>query len=389
MKIFTHIISVLIISLGSLSCEHKEPVTTDFEYVITGSVNNGEGVKIALIPEGTSTEDRLVAVVKDGVFEFSGTSDRIKAATLRVEDDIVQMKGSYATSMILLEPGRVKVNFDIEGGEGNYRLTMPTYDEGDKNKELLSFFREFKSAVDGSTWVFGDSIKNDSMVKHVYPQPRKNVLDLLDAQFKSGTPEISSFLLSEIVMKKVHRNGMFYKENMSIANVKRISELFHNVDSLSVSSEGYELMNDAIFQLNENGAFRPFADFTASDSEYVDQQVSGLLKESEYTLLYFWFTECRPCRMFNLNLKEHYPLLQTKGIEVIGVNVDDSRKKWMKSSSQDDIGWKNLYVGGGSGVETKYGIRGYPFKLIFKKNREPVEVEIKSVEEVLSWANNI
>ncbi len=379
---------MVFIGLCMLSCKNEEVSNTDFEFVITGKVNNAEGVKIALIPEGSSTEDRLTAIVKDGVFRFEGKSDRIKSATLRFEDDIIQMRGSYATSMMLLEPGQVAINFDIGGEEGEYRFLAPTYEQGDKNKEVLDFFYKFKDAIEGGSWIIGDSIKNDSMVRLVYPKARKNALNLFDTQFEDGTPEVSSFLFSEIIIQRLHSSGMFDKENIDIADIKSVSRLFYNVDSTSISSDKYEIMRNAVFQLNSNSAFRPFVDFTSSDAENVDFAMSDLLKENEFTLLYFWFTECNPCRKFNREMKYNYAILQSKGIEVIGVNVDDSRAKWQKSSLQDDILWKNLYVGDNSGVETKYGIRGFPFKLLFDKDLKTVDVDIKSVEDVMSWANS-
>jgi thiol-disulfide isomerase/thioredoxin len=384
MKVFL----MVFIGLCMLSCKNEEVSNTDFEFVITGKVNNAEGVKIALIPEGSSTEDRLVAVIKDGVFTFKDTSDMIKSATLRFEDDIVQMKGSYASSLLLLEAGQINMSFDIGGDEGRYRLSMPTFEKGDKNKELLSFADAFKSAVGGGSMVFGDSVKNDSMVRLVYPKSRENVLNLFGAQFDNGTPAVSSFLFSEIIIRRLNSSGMFDKQNMEVEDVKRVSRLFYHVDSTTVSIDKYDLMKNAVFQLNSNSALRPFVEFISSDAENVDFTMSSLLRENEYTLLYFWFTECKPCRTFNREMKYNYSILQSKGIEVIGVNVDDSSAKWQKSSTQDDIQWRNLYVGDNSGVETKYGIRGFPFKVLFDKDLKNVDVDIKSVEDVMSWANS-
>lgn len=375
------------VSFFMLCCENSDTpdADADFEYVITGKVTGHEGVKLALIPENASTEERLTAVVKDGVFRFAGKSELLQPAELRFEDEITGLNGSYATTMVFLEPGNITLNLEITGEEGKYRFSTQTYQQGEKNLELLNIFPEFRKAVGGSSLVIGDSVKNDSMVRLVYPVARERVLAFFADQFETGSPEISAYMFVEVVIKGLNNKGMFDKNNLKLVDIKKISQLSYRVDSLSVHSEKYQLITDAVEQLNSSNTSARFVDFTASDEDFTDVTISTILDQNQYTLLYFWFTECKPCRLFNLGMKYNYADLQAKGIEVIGVNVDETREKWNKSSLQDDIQWVNLYAGDKSGLEAKYGIRGFPFKVLFDKNYEPVDRKMKSVEDIMLW----
>ena len=108
-------------------------------------------------------------------------------------------------------------------------------------------------------------------------------MNLFNTQFEDGMPEVSSLLFSEIIIQRLRRKGIFDKMNMDIADIKSVSRMFYNVDSASISSDKYELMRNAVFQLNSNSAFRHIVDFISSDANKVDFAMSDLLKENKYT----------------------------------------------------------------------------------------------------------
>lgn len=88
-------------------------------------------------------------------------------------------------------------------------------------------------------------------------------------------------------------------------------------------------------------------------------------------------------------MQTDYAKLQAKGIEIIAINVDDSRAKWEKTSGADSIRWTNLYAGENAGQELKYGVKGYPTKLAFDRNLDFVNVKLKTTNEILSWAEGV
>lgn len=63
--------------------------------------------------------------------------------------------------------------------------------------------------------------------------------------------------------------------------------------------------------------------------------------KGEYLLLDFWAPWCKPCRARSKELKNIFPQLQSKGINICAINVDDKRDKWLEATQEDDIAWFN------------------------------------------------
>jgi thioredoxin-related protein len=385
------LLSLVTIFLLLLSCnqDQTQPANNTFNYTIEGKVASHDGTVLALIPEDKTYEERITAVIKDGTFKFEGTSKYIQPADIRFESEIVGLKGDYAICLILLEPGSTKLEVEIQEEDEYTSFSRPRFKEGDVNKELVDFRNKYQVAVDGGTMNFGDSIRNDSMIRLVYPKSRKRIYNFFDQQFESGTPSIVSMFFRLGVLDNLHNRGLFDNNNLSLADIKKVNSLFYKVDSTAMSPAKYELMNILVLRLNDTDGTNRFVDFTALDSEDVEQTMSSLIKQKKYTLMYFWFTECSPCRAFNQGMKDNYPLLRSKGIEMVGVNVDNTKAKWLNSTAHDEIQWTNLFVGDKSGLEQKYGIRGYPFKLLFDDEGILVDENLKTVTDVMNWVEEI
>jgi peroxiredoxin len=83
----------------------------------------------------------------------------------------------------------------------------------------------------------------------------------------------------------------------------------------------------------------------------------------KYVLLEFWASWCKPCREENPNLLKTYTAFRSKGFEVFGVSVDESRKSWINAINKDGLTWKN--TGDLLGMETNpaalaYGVQAIP-----------------------------
>jgi thiol-disulfide isomerase/thioredoxin len=101
----------------------------------------------------------------------------------------------------------------------------------------------------------------------------------------------------------------------------------------------------------------------------------------------FWATWCGPCLQELPNLKAVYEKYHDRGLEVVGVSLDDDKEELTKFLKQNDLPWKILVStdAGKKGFDNPnsdyYGISGIP--AIFLMNREGKVVSLEARGEKL------
>lgn len=59
-------------------------------------------------------------------------------------------------------------------------------------------------------------------------------------------------------------------------------------------------------------------------------------------LLDFWASWCEPCRRETPNVRKIYQKYHDKGLEIIGVSLDDKKQEWAKAMKNDKVTWPNV-----------------------------------------------
>jgi thiol-disulfide isomerase/thioredoxin len=83
-------------------------------------------------------------------------------------------------------------------------------------------------------------------------------------------------------------------------------------------------------------------DFTAPTPE--GQQITMSKIKGKVTIIDFWASWCKPCRIENPNLVKVYNEYHDKGLEIISVALDRVNKKefWTKAIQKDQLNWYNV-----------------------------------------------
>jgi thiol-disulfide isomerase/thioredoxin len=101
----------------------------------------------------------------------------------------------------------------------------------------------------------------------------------------------------------------------------------------------------------------------------------------------FWATWCGPCRAELPNLKAVYEKYHSRGLEVVGVSLDDSKEDLANFLKANDLPWKILVStephrsGFDNPIADQYGISGIP--TVFLMNRDGKVVSLAARGEQL------
>ena len=83
----------------------------------------------------------------------------------------------------------------------------------------------------------------------------------------------------------------------------------------------------------------------------------------KYVLIDFWASWCGPCRREIPNIKKVYAEFKDKGLQVVGVSIDNSDKAWRKALEEENIDYLQLYDP--EGITSKlYNYNGIPFIIL-------------------------
>ncbi len=134
---------------------------------------------------------------------------------------------------------------------------------------------------------------------------------------------------------------------------------------------------------SEKGSPAPL--FTLADNN--GKQVSLSDFKGQYVVLDFWGTWCGYCVKEIPKFKE-YCLKYSKKAEFISINCRDDKSSWIRAIEKYEMDWKNLFATNDETAD-KYGVTGYPTKLLIDKEGKIVLKTIGEEDEFYSKLDEI
>ena len=288
------------------------------------------GVRAYLKSSNNNKQVIDTAVVMNGAFKFKG---EVSSPEMR----ILTIDGINGQTALVLESGKTNVTIYkdsiyksiIKGGENNSIFNK--YKDGYQNLvEKVTSLREEYMA----------SRNNIEAVKRIQKQNVELRLELKNygLNFLTQHPDtdFSLMLLESITLQKEFDAKLANEILEKIPN--KISNRQYNIEVMQKIN--FNINNALSKAVTEVNSIAP--DFTAPDPEGNQITLSEIL--GKVTILDFWASWCRPCRLENPNFVKLYDKYHEKGLNIISVSLDreNQKSRWIKAIEKDNLSWYNV-----------------------------------------------
>jgi peroxiredoxin len=303
----------------------------------------------------------------------------IQMDTVQIEKGKFKFEGKLAEpalSFIEIDSSNSKIPFILEEG----KITVEV------NKDTI-----YKSIV-GGTYSNEELVKYAKLTEKIQDKVKKfqeaNISKIQTAQMTGDTVTMNALSkeyqvfqneFKDVSLRHVEEHPksyislLFIKQFLSDPSfdLTRATKLYENLDPvLKNTREGKnikktldgvktaEKKNDTSAAAVEIGAVAP--DFSAPNPEGTSVSLKSAL--GKLTLIDFWASWCGPCRKENPNVVSLYNDFHAKGLNIIGVSLDQKADKWKEAITKDQLTWTHIsnLQGWEDPIAKRYSVDGIP-----------------------------
>lgn len=353
----------------------------DNEYVIEGNGNGlKDGVNVYLQQQdstGAMVQMDTVQVTK-GKFTFEG---KVAEPSL----SFIQIDADQAKIPFILEEGKitVAVNKDtiyksIVGGTYSNEQMVAYSKTSEKIQEKVKKFQEANMAKIQTAQMSGDTVTmnalgkeykvfqdefKDVSLKHVEEHPKSYISLLFIKQF-----------LNDPSFDLARATKMYENLDPKLKNTKEGKSIKKMLAEVKTS----EKKNDNSSAAVTIGSVAP--DFSAPNQEGTATSLKSAM--GKLTLIDFWASWCGPCRKENPNVVALYKDFHAKGLNIIGVSLDEKADKWKEAIAKDQLTWTHIsnLKGWEDPIAKRYFVDGIPATFLLDEKGVVIARDLRGEE---------
>lgn len=303
------------------------------EFVISGKAEGVfNGVRVYLKTSENGQKGRITdtAIVVNEAFNFKGKVDGSEMRILTID-------GIVGQTALVLEPEQIEVTIykdsinqsEVSGGNNN--VIFNSYKNGYQVLvEKVSGLRQAYVLAQGDADTIKEIQKRNTILRSELKDYGLNFLK------QNPDSDFSLMLLDGITGQQ----GF---------DAKMASEVFKLMPQALLNKPTNTIMAQKITD-KINTALNTFEpkigvkapDFTAPNPDGEMITLSKIL--GKVTILDFWASWCRPCRIENPNFVKIYEQYHAKGLEIISVSLDrnNQKQRWVEAIEKDQLNWYNV-----------------------------------------------
>ena len=350
---------LFVIALAAFAVACQDNNKESNEPTFKGSISNVEdSTAIYLSQLGNTGQPQAIdtVMVKDGKFEID--LPKVDFETL----NILTLEGGRGNVIFINEnePITATVYKDslrsskVEGGKSNELFN-------DYVSEIKSLRAEMQKMVEQYQANNPNLRQNPALMQEIQ-QKQKELQENNTGKFQKMISENPQSLVSALILSDM-MNGKSLSTN-------EFKELFENLDEEVKNSEIGKQLNETIQKATATAVGSKAPEFSAPTPEGDQLALKDAL--GKITIVDFWASWCKPCRIENPNVVKLYNEYHDKGLNIIGVSLDKNgqKDKWLKAIEDDGLTWQhvsNLQYWQGP-VAQLYNVRSIPATFILDEN---------------------
>ena len=350
---------LFVIALAAFAVACQDNNKESNEPTFKGSISNVEdSTAIYLSQLGNTGQPQAIdtVMVKDGKFEID--LPKVDFETL----NILTLEGGRGNVIFINEnePIIATVYKDslrsskVEGGKSNELFN-------DYVSEIKSLRAEMQKMVEQYQANNPNLRQNPALMQEIQ-QKQKELQENNTGKFQKMISENPQSLVSALILSDM-MNGKSLSTN-------KFKELFENLDEEVKNSEIGKQLNETIQKATATAVGSKAPEFSAPTPEGEQLALKDAL--GKITIVDFWASWCKPCRIENPNVVKLYNEYHDKGLNIIGVSLDKNgqKDKWLKAIEDDGLTWQhvsNLQYWQGP-VAQLYNVRSIPATFILDEN---------------------
>ncbi len=293
------------------------------QFVIDGTVEgeaSGNALLVVFSENRSSAKpDTLAkAPIVDGKFKLTGT------ATTPLYG-FVTLEGTRSSAALIAE--NVKLTAVINTTDNSLsEVTGSTEQEvlkafNENNKVLRSKMAELSQAYRAAI-----EAKDEEKIAQLQQQASDVQKEVQDKEVELMAAHPNSVATAFTLLTKV--GGL---------ETEKLAELYNQLGDVAKNSTYGVQIKEQLDKLEAVAVGKVAPDFTQNNPAGEPVSLHGI--KAKVKIIDFWASWCGPCRQANPSIVELYKKFHDKGLEIIGVSLDQNKENWEKAIQDDKLTW--------------------------------------------------
>lgn len=354
------ILIILFISI-LLSCDDNKN-----SFKLKGTTDLDDGLVIyRIVPNSVNQPVKMDStIVRSGRFNF----------TLKVNEidvNFLSIKGKDVNIPFVLETGKIDVSIykdsldasQVTGSNSNDNLNLYR----NKTKSIVSILNKIVNEIQ-----IANSLGDNLLVQDLQNQYRSTQTELLNFELELAKKTKDSYLSVLMLEKLINEKTIDIKSAKEIVATYNPKYLNSRVGKILI-----EKVNAPV-EASSIGEIAPNFEGPSPSGEVLN--LANL--KGKVTIIEFWASWCRPCRVENPNLVRLYKEMHPKGLEIIGVSLDKNRSSWLRAIDDDGLIWSHVsnLKFWQDPIAKLYNIRAIPASFIIDKEGRIIDKNLRGAQ---------
>ena len=332
------------------------------EYTISGEVTDTsfEGQQVNLVANIDNNMETVDStIVTNGKFTFKGDAETPVLRFLAIDN---------ARTIVMLEPGKINViydtDFQVSGTPLNDDFNEFNAKQKDLNEEMMAISNQYRAAEADGTLTDELSSELRLSLNEVRENGKVMFLDFIEENINN---ELGQYMfLTSAGMFEIEEQkkilAMASEDFKADENVKPIIARIEAAEAVAIGND--------------------FVDITMLNPEGETISLSDYAGKGKYVFIDFWAAWCGPCVQEMPNVVEAYKKYKDKGLEIVGVSLDQDKDKWIQGIEDMNMTWpqmSDLKLWESEAVAL-YGIRSIPHTVLLDKEGKIIAKNLRDKE---------